>query len=280
MRTSGLDNGLASSHDVPSTEYYHHSTAPRVNTDAIILNAIQQQYPQKYVTISPEYGCDLMGYAAAGHAIAVPVTDATERLSSQWRSYVPPTKRLDGDTGVLVDTILFGKYQYAWRDQEFILYLVDGRDGTGPYPAVRNYYIVGDEVAASQLILEVGNFNSTLHNEIWVFNQGYWRKDAELWKSISHASWEDVILDSKTKQSLIDDVSRFFDSRSTYTNLKVPWKRGIIFHGPPGKDHNVSMTESLPLLTHLLLKEMARLSRSKQRCTCCMSARNRLQLST
>ncbi len=210
----------------------------------------------------------------------MPATDARERLSSQWRSYMPPSKRLDGDTGALVDTILFGKHQYAWKNHEFILYLVDGRDGSGPYPAVRNNYIVGDEIAASQLILEDGNFNSTLHNEIWVFNQGYWKKDAELWTSISHASWEDVILDPETKKSLIDDVSRFFDSRLTYANLKVPWKRGIIFHGPPGKHHSAWTPESSPILTYLSLKGMARLSRSKQRCICCISARNQLQPST
>ncbi len=66
MRTTDSDKGLASAHDVPSAEYRHHSTAHRVNTDVIILNAIQQQYPQKHVTISPEYGCNSIDYAAAG----------------------------------------------------------------------------------------------------------------------------------------------------------------------------------------------------------------------
>jgi transitional endoplasmic reticulum ATPase len=199
MHTTNLDVRLASSHDVPAAEYYHHhSSAPRVNTDVVILNAIEEQYPQKHVTITPEQNCDLIGYAVAGHAVANSVNDTNQRLCSKWRSYIPPAKRLDGDTGELVDMILFGKYHYAWRNYEFILYLVDGRDGAGAYP-VRNNYIVGDESAAGQLILEVGNFNAILHNQIWVSNQSFWSKDAELWKSISHASWKDVILDEEMK---------------------------------------------------------------------------------
>jgi transitional endoplasmic reticulum ATPase len=234
MRTANLDIRLASSHDAIAAEFFDHSTAKRVNTDALLIQAIKEQYPNKHVTIAPEFGCDLLGYAAAGHALAMPVPDTDDSLLLKWRSYVPPSKRLDGGIGGLVDKIIFGKYQYAWKDQEFVLYLIDGRDGTMAYPITRNNYIIGDEAAVNDLILEVGKFSSTLHDEIWVFNQGFWHKDAELWKSISHASWNDVILDAQMKRTLIDDVSRFFDSRLTYSNLKVPWKRGIIFHGPPG----------------------------------------------
>jgi transitional endoplasmic reticulum ATPase len=150
MHSAELDMRLASSHDIPFAEYSHHSSAQRVNTDEVIVKAIEEQYPQKHVTISPEYGCDPLGYAAAGHALARPVTDSKERFSSKWRSYVPPAKRLDGATGGLADTVLFGKYQYAWKDHEFVLYLVDGRDGSGSYPTIRNNYLVGDEAAANK----------------------------------------------------------------------------------------------------------------------------------
>jgi transitional endoplasmic reticulum ATPase len=236
MHTHSLDIRLASSHDVPAAEYSRHSTGKRVNTDAVMLHAIREQYPQKHVTVSPEAGCNLLGYAAAGHAWAMPVTDTDDTLFSTWRIYVPPAKRLDGGTGGLFDQVLFGKYRYAWKDHEFILYLVDGRDGN-LLSLVRNNYIIGDEAAANQLILEVGSFATSLHNEIWVFDRGFWGKDSELWKSVSDASWDDVILDAEMKQALVDDVTRFFDSRPTYASLRVPWKRGIIFHGPPGKIH-------------------------------------------
>lgn len=36
-------------------------------------------------------------------------------------------------------------------------------------------------------------------------------------------------------------VENFFDGRDTYENLKVPWKRGIIYYGPPGNGKTISI---------------------------------------
>ena len=74
-----------------------------------------------------------------------------------------------------------------------------------------------------------------------MFNQGYWYKDPVLYKSIRKSSWSDVILDEERKSALIADVDRFFDSRDTYQKLRVPWKRGLIFYGPPGNGKTISI---------------------------------------
>lgn len=80
-----------------------------------------------------------------------------------------------------------------------------------------------------------------MHNEVWVFDQGYWQKSFELYDSVQKASWEDVILDESMKEAIIRDVDTFFDSRDTYEKLKVPWKRGVIYYGPPGNGKTVSI---------------------------------------
>lgn len=234
----------------PAAEYFHHSRAPRINTDAVILQAIKSQYPDKHVMVTPEFSCDLLRYAAAGHAVALPLNDSdqTSPTALRWRRYVPPARRLDGNTGALVDNVLFGKYMYTWKTHEFIFYLVDGRDGSQPYPDVRNNYIVGNEEAINDLIFSVGTFSTELHDEVWVFNQGYWQKDRALWQSVQKSSWEDVILDEDMKESLIGDVQRFFDSRYEYGRLKVPWKRGLIFWGPPGNGKTISIKATMHTL--------------------------------
>jgi hypothetical protein len=43
--------------------------------------------------------------------------------------------------------------------------------------------------------MNYGLWSSSLHSEIWVYNQGYWQKDYALWQSIQTADWKDVILD-------------------------------------------------------------------------------------
>lgn len=73
-----------------------------------------------------------------------------------------------------------------------------------------------------------------LTEEIFVFSDGYWTKDHDLWLEVQTANWDDVILDEEFKTRLRKDVAGFFDSEETYKRLAIPWKRGIILYGPPG----------------------------------------------
>jgi ATP-dependent 26S proteasome regulatory subunit len=47
-----------------------------------------------------------------------------------------------------------------------------------------------------------------------------------------------VILDATKKEDLMKDVHDFFDNQQLYTDYAVPWKRGIILYGSPGKGEN------------------------------------------
>ncbi|RYC56798.1 hypothetical protein CHU98_g9410 [Xylaria longipes] len=93
-----------------------------------------------------------------------------------------------------------------------------------------------------------GGWANELHGEVWVFDQGYWQKSAELFRSIMGASWDSVILDANMKRAIIEDHNSFFDSRDTYARLKVPWKRGVIYHGPPGNGKTISIKATMHML--------------------------------
>jgi DNA polymerase III delta prime subunit len=45
---------------------------------------------------------------------------------------------------------------------------------------------------------------------------------------------DDVILPKKLKESVLDDIKNFLKSRKKYKEFGMVWKRGYIFHGPPG----------------------------------------------
>ncbi|TFB07550.1 putative ATPase YjoB [Trichoderma ghanense] len=247
-------------HDEATRQFFSHSSARRINTDAVIAKALRQQHPNLSLSIAPAASCNLLAYAANGHAQMTPVTD-DERphdhdphvpSSLSWKVYIPPARRMDGDLGVIAKEVLFEKYLLTWQSTDFLVYLVNGRDGVSSYPQVTNYFILAThESLASQLLLAAGRWTSELHDEIWVFDGGYWAKNAELYRSAMKASWEDVILDEEMKGALIEDHLSFFRSRATYERLKVPWKRGVIYYGPPGNGKTISIKATMNMLYHL-----------------------------
>jgi hypothetical protein len=82
----------------------------------------------------------------------------------------------------------------------------------------------GPEDPARDLILATGAWNEELHDEIWVFNQGFWDKDHGLWVEIQKADWKDVVLKDDFKKSLKKDIYGFFTSEGVYKELAIPWK--------------------------------------------------------
>jgi transitional endoplasmic reticulum ATPase len=240
-----------SSGNAAADTYIRNGQAPRINTDILIYSELQRLYPKNHIRITPASSCNILSFAATGHAKATPDPDAngTPFGPLEWINYLAPESRLNGGSGRLQNTILFGKYSVKWLDQEFTLYVVDGRDGTGYYPEVKNNYIIAHNPAsADSLILAAGAYTAMLHDEIWVFDGGFWRKDANLWKSMQKASWDNVILDPEMKSSIIKGINRFFDNQDSYKRLKVPWKRGLIFHGPPGNGKTISVKATMNML--------------------------------
>ncbi|OAL34645.1 hypothetical protein AYO20_06062 [Fonsecaea nubica] len=236
-----------------SGAFFRNATAARVDTDAVIFDTVSNAHPGVPITTVPEWSCNLRAYAAAGHA----TVEALEQSridpkiwpeSLRWTVFIPPARRMDGGSGVVADEVFFESYLYKWDGLTFLVYFADGRDGTMSYPQVRNQYILGDKAAARTLVATIGRWQSVLHDEVWVFNQGYWRKDPLLYRSILKSRWEDVILDREFKRDLVDTVQRFFDSREEYTHLGVPWKRGVIFYGPPGNGKTISIKATMHTL--------------------------------
>ncbi|KAJ6539518.1 P-loop containing nucleoside triphosphate hydrolase protein [Mycena capillaripes] len=152
-----------------------------------------------------------------------------------------PGQRTNGQaTGVLVDQIKFAAFVAVWDKYDFTVYVVTYPSG---YGTATLFCILhkGPEDPARKLILDAGLWAYTPQGEIWVYNQGYWRKDRMLWVDLQKASWEDVILKEEFKKALQKDVYGFFKSEAIYRELGIPWKRGIIMHGPPGNGKTISI---------------------------------------
>ncbi|KAI9795871.1 MAG: hypothetical protein M1835_005067 [Candelina submexicana] len=225
-------------------DYNAHANGRRVSTDAVMAASIRKHHPDLGLTITPADECDLLAFAAAGNATAEEDT-LLSLPSLTWRQFrAPPRRNL---YGAVESKVSFARYRYKWKmsqysTAEFLLYVVEGTQ-QGSFRPVTMLYILSDRANAwyvDSLIRAASMWVLELHNEVLVYD-GYWRKNTELYESVQNASWDDVILDDDMKKALIADVEGFFDERSAYLSFGIPWKRGVVLHGPPGNGKTISI---------------------------------------
>lgn len=216
--------------DAVFAHFKEHNSMNRVDTGLTVLQGLRQVHPDFFVTFVSADSCDLLAYAEAGNATAELDTEG-EGFYAQ-RRFLAATRHSEATRGTLGEYVTFGKYGYDWNSQSFLIYLVEWPAPRGG--SVRNFYVLaprtgieassGHSLAADELILAASEWSTEVHEEIYVFDSGMWTKNRGLWKSVQKASWNEVILDSTMKKTLIDDIEGFFNRRDDYKQFSVPWK--------------------------------------------------------
>ncbi len=105
-----------------------------------------------------------------------------------------------------------------------------------------HYWILADgQDIARHFFASVCKWNMEIRGEVLVFEGGNWHKDEHLFQNIKNATFDNLILRGSLKEEIFNDLTQFFASRATYEEYGIPWKRGILFVGPPGngKTHAV-----------------------------------------
>lgn len=267
-----------SAQDDVAGSWFANTSAKRVNTDIYIYQALKCANPTAEVLDTSAFQVNILGYVtstgdgeietlseeaklsnlldanlkfSSGHVPAGRTTNSAkpglpDSMSQVY--YLPPYRRLDGGKGVIATDPLFEQFLVKWHGHEFKVYIVDCRDGVEPFLEKRQYIITVEPEAALTLVQTAGAWQSILHNEIWVFDQGWWQKDPALYAAVQKSDWRDIILPEDLKEDLLKTVLRFYDSRDTYSRLRVPWKRGLIFYGPPGNGKTVSIKATMKTL--------------------------------
>ncbi len=198
---------------------------------------------------------DVESFARAGHCTLARKHLLHHQTMTAWIPPEPelapmPHPALDGigaadpsavADGQLQDTFDRAKnawLEVTWEDARLdVLILSWGEQFERPH-----YWILADhEDVARRFLAAVSRWSMEVRGEILVFENGGWHKDEHLFRAVKSATFDNLVLRGSLKQDIRDDVLRFFDARATYEEHGIPWKRGILFVGPPGngKTHTV-----------------------------------------
>ena len=115
----------------------------------------------------------------------------------------------------------------------------------------RHHWIVAEtRKLAEAFFADVCEWASEVRGEVLVFQDGEWTKNKELFSTIKTATFDNLILRDTLKQEIQNDFAQFFLSAEVYERYRIPWKRGVLFIGPPGN----GKTHTLKALVNQLQK--------------------------
>ena len=199
-----------------------------------IYSSLQARYPDCTVT-TVHSSAGLLEFAKAGKAQAKLNTDGQNLLS--WLKYEPPKRDRDvREPGKFQDLVKFGRYDYQWNENHFLVYMYRAYPERDP-PEGITYFILrkraddrivdGQSSTVKELVAASSSHtNEVQEGDVLVWDDDSWNKNKSLWKSVQKSKWENVILDSSLKDNLIRDVDGFFDQKEHYDQFEVPYKRG------------------------------------------------------
>ncbi|KAM3074194.1 hypothetical protein ACMFMG_002984 [Clarireedia jacksonii] len=239
-------------------DFYDHSSATRTLTQATLANSIRLHYPNHHLTTTQT---NLISFADSRDDISyTPHGNPNDFLIE--RNFIPPARRYgDEKAGSFHDYVQFACYDYSFKDAQFLVYTAEG--DYSAYQKKRLTYILvppsKESVAMTaqekedaqkktdDLIVAATKWSLELHDEVLVFDGGWWQPNKELWDNVQKSRWEDVILEEEKKKALIGDVTGFFDGEDKYNEFGVPWKgsHSFIFTqtqltSPPGNGKTIS----------------------------------------
>jgi ATPase family associated with various cellular activities (AAA) len=217
----------------PSPNLFASAFGPEGGTAYRLSRAVRERFPSKAI-VEGLHGFNLDEFAGAGRCEARTVTEPHAHIETEWsRSHGLSTS---------TQTAMF---DVTWREHALTVVRATWPEG---YQHPSSYWVVADERAvAERFATDVCAFCNDPRETVLTFRGGCWSKNAELYRQIHSATFDELILAGNMKEAIKDDFTAFLAAKESYERYGVPWKRGVLFVGPPGngKTHTLRATIKL-----------------------------------
>ena len=194
-----------------------------------IGRALAELYPRKAVVEGETGYFDLEAFARSEKCFVVHETSIFNHIKTDWVGPRKDPRRSIENSWLNV----------LWKGHALDVILVTYTRGC--YPSRHHWIVAETKELAEHFFAEVCERTAEVRSEVLVFQDGEWVKNEELFKEIKAACFDNLVLGGKLKDEIQNDFRQFFVSREVYDRYRIPWKRGVLFIGPPGngKTHTV-----------------------------------------
>ena len=208
-----------------------------------VSQSLKQLFPTKSCIEGDAGYFNVEGYATEGHCILTQKTFIHNQLTTYWlepgpEAMYPVSTEWHMHHGSQPEQETIDKAKNVWFEVQWQGATIDVLLlNWGP----SRYWILADtQEIARAFFVAVSKWNGEIHSAVLVLD-GHWYKDENLFQDIKGATFDNLVLRGTLKQEIRDDLMQFFASRTLYEKYHIPWKRGILFIGPPGngKTHAV-----------------------------------------
>jgi len=190
---------------------------------------LSKQFSEHAILFGTEYGFELEDYVRAMEYPFEPDRAVFEHIKTNWFGH---------GRGV-TQTNASGWYHVQWQGERLEIGLLSWNEGSCEQ---RYHWILASTPEIAQRFLcTVCDWAAEVRGEVLVFDSGQWSKSESLYHSIKNATFDNLVLPTQLKDEIQADFRQFFAAREIYERYRIPWKRGILFLGPPGngKTHTV-----------------------------------------
>jgi DNA replication protein DnaC len=181
---------------------------------------------------------DLEAFVRAEKCLVIEESSVFNHFRTDW----------DGPRKDLTHRVENSWLNVLWHGQLLDVVLITWAEGC--YRSRHHWIVADDKKLAEAFFSEVCEWSSEVHGELLVFQDGEWEKNKELYDAIKTATFDNLILRDALKQEIQNDFGQFFLSREVYERYRIPWKRGVLFIGPPGNGKTHTLKALINQLAH------------------------------